>query len=108
MKSREEGSLLCVGRGASGPLSNKIHSDLTKNYTQILYNKMIPRKIPKGGKLSSPKSVWHFSYMAIFAGNLPHVFSPTKTIMKKVKVCHGKVNNCDYWRPTVNDKFNSV
>ena len=29
---------------------------------------------------------------------------------EKVKVCHGNINNynCDYWRPKVNDKFDSV
>ena len=27
---------------------------------------------------------------------------------EKVKVWHGKVNNSDYWRPKVNDKFDSV
>ena len=24
---------------------------------------------------------------------------------EKVKVCHGKENNCDYWRPKFNDIF---
>ena len=37
---------------------------------------MIPKKIPKGGKLPLSKSVWHFSCMAIFAGNLPHFLPP--------------------------------
>ena len=27
---------------------------------------------------------------------------------EKVKVCNGKVNNYDYWRRKVNDKFDSV
>ena len=27
---------------------------------------------------------------------------------EKMKVWHGKVNNSDYWRPKVNDKFDSV
>ena len=27
---------------------------------------------------------------------------------EKVKVCHGKVNTSDHWRPKVNDKFGSV
>ena len=31
------------------------------------------------GEIAIVKKLWHFSYMAIFAGNLPHVFSPTKT-----------------------------
>ena len=26
----------------------------------------------------------------------------------KVKVCHGKQNHCNYWRPKFNDKFYSV
>ena len=36
-----------------------------------------------------------------FAGNLSFNY-------EKVKACHGKENNCDYWRPKVNDTFNSV
>ena len=27
---------------------------------------------------------------------------------EKVKVCHGKLNSCNYWRPKDNDKFDSV
>ena len=41
--------------------------------------------------------------MALSAGNLPPKHLPFN--YEKVKVCHGKVNNCDYWRLNVNDKF---
>ena len=39
-----------------------------------------------------------------------YLLSPRHLSFKfeKVKVSHGKVNNCDYWRPKVNDKFDSV
>ena len=51
--------------------------------------------------------------MPIFAGNLPHVFNPTKTFAFQLRKSEsvpwiGKVNNCDYKRQQVNDKFDSV
>ena len=66
----------------------------------------IPRKIPTGGNNKV------YGIFPIFAGNLPHIyFLPPRHLpfnYEKVKVYHGKVNNCDNWRPKVNDKFDSV
>ena len=69
MKSREEGSLLCVGRGASGPLSNKIHPDLTQNYTnhkscklQIILTERIYRIAAADCNVGSFQ-FWHSSHL---------------------------------------------
>ena len=43
-----------------------------------------------GGGISDPKN-----FVAVFS-------------LKKLKVCHGKVNSHDFWRPKVNDRFDSV
>ena len=51
------------------------------------HSNLIPVKIPIWENCHS-----HFSYMAIFAEHLPHVFSPTKTFvfqLWKMKVCYG-------------------
>ena len=48
-------------------------------------------------------------YIAIYAVNLPYVFSPTKTFVFQLWKSESMLwKICDYWRPKVNDEFNSV
>ena len=56
-----------------------------------------PRKIPIGEIFST----WPFEQEIC----LQDIFL---SIMKKVKVCHWKVNNSDFWRQKVSDKFDLV
>ena len=64
-------------------------------------NKIDPKENYHRGNFHSPK------FYDISAGN----FLPSRHLpfnYEKVKVYHGKVNNCDYWRPKVNYKFDPV
>ena len=70
----------------------------------------IPTKIPIGKNCHCQKVLWHFSYMAISVGVL-HVFAPSKTFavqLWKSESMPWKTKHCHYWRPKVNDKFDSV
>ena len=60
----------------------RIHSYphiLIYSYPHILIYSYRPQGKFPYGEIAIVKKLWHFSYMAIYTGNLPHVFSPAKT-----------------------------